>query len=156
LFYKGDQTLLHPAVPELSTSLTSFYCIVSHLTTRYQLVLNRAVLGYKQNIAAAFEYATTNQQTCQQLSRSPAYFRYMPDTGLHATGPRIPSKESFPSLIPSRVISLKQISIVIHSSQSLSRKKSLPICASTSSPSSLHSALQLWPKVFLIRSRNVL
>ena len=31
-----------------------------------------------------------------------------------------------------------------------------PICASPSSPQSLHSALQLWPKVFLTRSRNVL
>jgi hypothetical protein len=32
---------------------------------------NRAVLAYKQNTGAAFEYTTTNQLTCQQLSRSP-------------------------------------------------------------------------------------
>jgi hypothetical protein len=66
------------------------------------------------------------------------------------------SKPSFPSLIPFRVSSPKQLSIVLHNSHSLPSSKRSPICASPSSPQSLHSALQLWPKVSLIRSRNVL
>jgi hypothetical protein len=155
--------LLLPAVPELSTSLIAIHYTVAHLTTRYQLVFHRAALGYKQNIAAAFEYDTTSQQACHQLSRSRSTLfvkGVIFVISLHgqifmSSGPFTPllpetivcltrayllqargylTKPSFSSLDLSRVSSLNQISIVIRSSQSFSSYKSLPICASLSSP----------------------
>jgi hypothetical protein len=47
-------------------------------------------------MAPAFEYASTNQQTGQQSSRSPAYYRYVPDTGLPTTGPQMSFKSELP------------------------------------------------------------